>query len=136
MNQIKQLRAMQQITDMKFSVEQAAFQKLAQEETRLRAELARLADMLKVSRSDALEPSEMRAIGADVIWQGWIGRNRAALNMKLAKVLAQKEQRLGALRTAFGKTHVVQVLIEQNQKKEQTDSNQSQLNTAIEQSLS
>lgn len=132
----KQLDAIQQITDMKFSVEQAAFQKLAQEENQLRAELARLAEMLNVSRSDALKPSEMRAIGADVIWQGWIGRNRAALNMKLARVLAQKEQRLGALRTAFGKAHVVQMLIEQHQKKDQTDSRQSQLDTAIEQSLS
>ncbi len=45
----------------------------------------------------------VRQIGADVLWQGWVGRTRESLNIELAQILAQKEHLKSELQRAFGK---------------------------------
>ena len=53
----------------------------------------------------------MRQIGADVLWQGWVGRTRESLNIELAQILAQKEYMKSALQRAFGKQAAAKELV-------------------------
>ncbi|EEB83257.1 conserved hypothetical protein [Roseobacter sp. GAI101] len=52
----------------------------------------------------------MRSVGADIAWQAWLGRKKAALNGELAQVLAIKEHHLKQVRTAYGKLIVAREL--------------------------
>lgn len=133
MNQQRQLENLRKITAVKYEAEQAALQKLLMEENNIRTELTRLKDMMQSARAESLAPSEMRAIGADVLWQGWIGRNVAALNIKLAAVLAKKEQRLKKVRKAFGKANVVAQLISETSRQSKQANAQTQVDAALDQ---
>ena len=102
----------------------------------MRAELARLDDMLKTSEAAAEGQGEMRVIGADILWQGWVARSKTALNIKLAQVLAIKEQQLHQVRQAFGKLQVVEQLIAETRSVTRKKMGQSQLELAMAIALS
>lgn len=46
-----------------------------------------------------------------MIWQGWLGRTRTDLNMKLARVLAVKAHHQTKVRKAYGKVLVLDELL-------------------------
>lgn len=102
------LEQMAQITQAIYRAEQAKFQRLTTREGQLRRALA---DLDAHRRAAAHLPADqldgVRAIGADLAWQGWVQRSRSALNMELAQVLVKKAERMGALRRAFGRSEVV-----------------------------
>lgn len=135
MKKLTQLTSLKQITDAQYAIEQAAFQTLLAEEAMLRAELAKLKEMLLNVRTASLAPSEMRAIGADVLWQGWIGRSQTTLNINLARVLALKEFRQQEVRTSFGKAEIVNSLMKKAQSSQHQKNKKNQLETAINQAL-
>jgi len=89
----------------------ARLQALRDEEARLRAALTRLdtqADAARDLPQEALRG--VREIGADIVWEGWLARHRAALRDELARVLASKEEVLPAQKRAFGKAEAARAL--------------------------
>ncbi len=92
------------LTHALFQRESAKLQDLNQREARLRFELARLDGHYRTSQR--LAESDMhglREIGADLLWMGWVGRNKVDLQSELARVLASKGQMIRQLRRAFGR---------------------------------
>lgn len=116
------LTALVRLTDTLYRAEQAKMRDLTQKEARYRHELARLdrhRDETRALTAPGAEP--MRRIGADLLWQGWIARNREELNRQLALVLAQKARHLTALQRAHGKYQATMALLErQNAARETT----------------
>lgn len=102
------LEQMAQITQALYRAEQAKLQGLTAREAQLRRALA---DLDADRRTAAQLPDDqllgVRAIGADLAWQRWVQKSRAALNMELARVLVKKAERMGALRHAFGRSQAV-----------------------------
>lgn len=135
MRRSAQLKALRKITSVKYEAEQAALQTLLTQEANLRSELARLKELMQNTRADAMAPNEMRAIGADVLWQGWIGRSMATLNIRLAAILAQKEMRMNALRQAFGKARVVEEMITNSKKAQRQSNDRSLMDNVLDQHL-
>lgn len=92
------------LTGMLCRSEEARMRALAAREAELRAALRGLDDNRKAAAAlpaDVLGP--IRGVGGDILWQGWIGRNRAELNRALALCLAQKAQGMERLRRAHGR---------------------------------
>lgn len=110
MSVARDLRDLHQITRARYEQRQQSFAKIVAEETYLRTELARLDAMNAQTHAPPEDATSMRAIGADVIWQGWLGRARTTLNLRLARVLAVKEHHLLEVRRAYGKVLVVEEL--------------------------
>lgn len=107
MTNARDLMQMRTVCDARYAQMQQKFADVLAREGKLRAELARLSDMALQGTSQNDQAANMRAIGADVIWQGWLGRTKAELNMELAQVLATKEKHIHDVRQAYGKVMVV-----------------------------
>jgi hypothetical protein len=105
------LAALCALTDALHEREAARLRALRDEEARLRAALDRLDAQARDARALPQEALRgMRGIGADIVWQGWLARNRAALRDELARVLARREQALPAQRRAFAKSEAARAL--------------------------
>ena len=93
-----------ELTDALYQRELAQLRELLDQETRLRAALAQLAEQ---ARAAGAQPEAalagLREIGGDMVWQAWLGRQRTALQAQLARLLSRKERVLPALRVAHGK---------------------------------
>ena len=135
MSTLDDLGALHLVTQAAYAQKQQTFQKLVAEENRLRGELSRLDALLRESRRSDRDAREMRAIGADLLWQGWIGRSKHQLNLQLARVLAVKEHHLAEVRQAFGKKSVVERLLTEAKMDRAAASARASLNRAIDQSL-
>ncbi|WP_371225000.1 hypothetical protein [Roseovarius sp. 2305UL8-3] len=108
------LEDLTELTGALYRAEQARMRDLVQQETSLRQALAQLEDHRKAALSlPAEELHAVRQIGADILWQGWVGRNREELNRQLALCLVQKARHLTALRKAYGKHQASEALLEQ-----------------------
>jgi hypothetical protein len=110
MKSTSELEAMRQITEVRYQQAQQAFGVLLAEEAELRQKLARLKQ--QAAAADLHDAAHLQAVGADVLWQAWVGRSRAALNTELAQVLARKEYHISRVRLAFGKRHVAAQLLD------------------------
>lgn len=135
MKTTQDLADLAQITQAKYAQRQQNLARLNAEEKRIRDALARLSDMDKSNRTTAPDVIPMRAIGADVLWHGWMGRSKSALNMELARVLAVKEHHVAEVRRAYGKVLVVDELRDQQRADRRKDTQKAQLERAINQSL-
>jgi hypothetical protein len=104
-------RALCALTDALHQRAMARLCALRDEEARLRAALARLDAQARAARGLPQEAlGGMRGIGADIAWQGWLARHRAAVQAELARVLARREQAMPAQRRAFGKAEAARAL--------------------------
>ncbi len=130
-----ELRQLLIITQARYQIQQQIFQKIVTQENHLRGELRRLDELRHRSQTHAGDASEMRAIGADIIWQGWIGRSKSQLNLQLAKVMANKLHHLAQVRHAYGKVLVAKELVNQTETMIKTTKAQDALSQAIELSL-
>ncbi len=93
----------------KYEAEFASIRALLQAEAHCCAQLARLDTLVLEARSQSIEPGPMQMIGADVLFQKNVDRNRAALNRDLARILSRKETALVKVRQAFGRKHSIEV---------------------------
>lgn len=110
-----ELRELLQVSDVQYNRQRQALAKLIEEENALRAELTRLAQMDRVSELGT--DANLRAVGADLLWKGWLSRAKTNVNMQLARVLAAKAHEQSKVRRAFGKvTALGQILIEEEAK--------------------
>jgi hypothetical protein len=129
MSTLNDLAVMQKLVDMKYRQQQESFARLLAQESSLRTSLRQLDEHLTESRSSNDTPQ--KAIGADVVWQAWVGRKKHELNMKLAQVLAVKERHVAQVRLAYGKVLVTDDLHTQVSKDHKQKKAQSQLDRAI-----
>lgn len=102
MSKLDDLAKIQQLVDIKYRQQQESFARLLAQENRLRTSLRQLDEHLTASRSSNDTPQ--KALGADVLWQAWVGRKKRELNLQLAQVLAVKERHVAQVRRAYGKT--------------------------------
>ncbi|MDT8325884.1 MAG: hypothetical protein RQ750_00665 [Roseovarius sp.] len=92
------------LTEALYQAETAKMKDLLSQEARLRQDLAQLEEYRRSNRDlPETDLQGVRQIGADLLWQGWVGRNKAELQSDLARVLGRKGQMIGHLRRAFGK---------------------------------
>ena len=131
----QELNQLADVVQAKYEQQQQRFAGLIARENQLRAELKRLDDMRRNTNAPAASLTQMKAIGADVLWLGWVGRSKKALNIQLAQILAQKEYHLKAVRMAYGKLLVVQEMRDDAKMKALRQSAQGQMDQAIRQSL-
>ena len=122
------------LVEMRYAAQNRAFQEIVAEENSIRAELQKIS--AEDRAADVAQGTEMRAIGADVIWKAWVGRSRRSLNMRLAQVLVKKEHHLRQVKRAYGKVLVTRELLENQVQSETNSAQQSQLETAVSQHLS
>jgi hypothetical protein len=98
------------LTDAAYQSRLARMQRLMADETALRQELASLEVARRNNLAVEFSPADMRAIGADILWEGWIVRQRTALNIRLANLLVQKEAMRVDIREVFGRAQVAKAL--------------------------
>lgn len=122
-------RNLQVLADIKYQARQQRLQKLVQEENAIRSDLAKLGQQAK--EADRTADKTMKAIGADVIWQAWLGKSKTALNMRLALILAEKEQHLGQVRRAYGKVLVSGEIADAVSSQQRSAAVRSDLNSVI-----
>lgn len=135
MTEISQLRQLIVITQAQYDHQRQIFAKVLNEETRMREELQRLSDLDKAAGRTQDQIRGMRAIGADLLWRGWLSRSRTELNMQLARVLAIKEHEQEKVRQAFGKVVALEELIALKTKHEKTEVAKAALLDTIEMSV-
>lgn len=105
------------IAQTMYQAEQAKLQDVLAEEARLRGALADLDTRRKqAAQLPAEQLAAPRAVGADLLWQGWTMRTRQRLNIELAQVLVRKAERMGALRRAFGRLEATKTLLADEKK--------------------
>lgn len=100
----KELQIIERLLNVKFQKKQKIFLKVVADENRLRSQLTQIDDQSRaVERSNFYE---IRAIGADVVWNSWVERSKRNINMELAQVLAQKDQLKSKVKNDYGKVLV------------------------------
>ncbi|WP_187432306.1 hypothetical protein ROLI_034370 [Roseobacter fucihabitans] len=103
------LKEIHALVEARYETRRQAFQRLVKKENDLRQELRRLDDQ---ARSANLQgDTDMQTIGADVIWKAWVGKAKTSLNIKLALILAEKEQHIRQVKQAYGKVIAAEKLI-------------------------
>lgn len=99
------------LTDALFQAELSKLQDVLEEEKALRRGLDDLETRHKaVSRLDAPGLGEMRQIGADIIWEGWVDRKRRELQAHLARCLVRKNRLMRNVQKAFGRNMAAEKL--------------------------
>lgn len=92
------------LTDALFQAQLAKLQDVLEQENALRRGIDDLEERHKaVGRLDAPGMGEMRQIGADIIWQGWVDRKRRDLQAELARCLVRKNRLMRSVQKAFGR---------------------------------
>lgn len=132
MNDLQQLLT---VSQAQYEQQRGILVGIISEEADLRRELARLTEMATAAEPHDPSFDGLRAIGADLLWQGWVGRARVTLNMRLARLLARKEHEQEKVRRAFGKVVALQELIEAAEGRHHRKKAQQSLSIAIDQSL-
>lgn len=106
----KMLDQMAAVTAAQYMQEHAKIQPALAREAELRGQLAKLNTQVQAARQQADCDHAMKALGADLLWQGWHTRTRRQLNMELAQATAQKLRMMDQLRKAFGRKQAVETM--------------------------
>ncbi|MBB3994009.1 hypothetical protein GGR95_001650 [Sulfitobacter undariae] len=130
MSVISDLKEMQKLVDVKYRQQQESFARLLIQEDSLRKSLLRVDEHLADSRCNA--DADQKEIGADILWQAWLGRKKKELNMHLAKVLATKEQHIEQVRKAYGKVRITNALLSDESKKAKQKREKIQLDRTLD----
>lgn len=116
-DKMKMLEQMAAVTEAQYLKEHAKVKPILDREAALRGQLAKLDAQIKETRAQADGDHAMRALGADLMWQGWHTRTRRELNMQLAQITAQKLSAMDKLREAFGRKHAVETMARDERKR-------------------
>lgn len=117
----KMLDQMAAVTAAQYMQEHAKIQPVLAREAQLRGQLAKLNDQVQAAREHADGDQAMKALGADLLWQGWHTRARRELNQELAKATAQKLRSMDQLRKAFGRKHAVETMAADEHKRHKAE---------------
>jgi hypothetical protein len=100
----KKTQDLGRLTRLALQAAQAEMRALTDKENALRENLAQLTaqktDLARIARASD-DPALIA--GADLRWQYWVDGRRAAINLELAQVLAQRDDCRHRLRLAFGR---------------------------------
>ena len=105
------LKDMASLTDALYRGRVASLQHLAAEEARIRETLSNLERARNAVNSESTVGTEMRALGADLLWQGWVTRQQMEQNIRLANLLVQKDATRRELQACFGRAQVAGALL-------------------------
>ncbi|MEL0436610.1 hypothetical protein [Phycobacter sp. K97] len=108
MKKKKMLDQMAAVTHAQYLREHARVKPVLDEEARLRGQLNKLQERVLETRVQADQDHAMKALGADLLWEGWHIRTRRELNMELAKVTARKLMAMDKLRKSFGRKTAIE----------------------------
>jgi hypothetical protein len=98
------MQSITHLTDALYQSQLSKLQDVLSEEKTLRRAIAELeARQKNVSQPHAPGMGQMRQIGADIIWQGWVDRKRRELQAELARCLVRKNRLLLNVQKAFGR---------------------------------
>ncbi len=128
-----ELNSIETLLEIKFQERQRVFAKFASVEAKLRDDLAKLDRMAKASEESG--HTQMKAIGADVVWQAWLGRTRTSLNIELAQALAQKEAMKGRVKKDYGKLLACRGLLGKARKQANKAAQTKRLSQTMEQQV-
>jgi hypothetical protein len=101
---MKTLLELEQLRSLK---SQKALAEISAEEAKIRRQIGTLQQHRRLSHEADPALIPMRAIGADILWQGWIDRTQSDLNMDLARVLVRKAPIIKRARKDIGRREVV-----------------------------
>lgn len=121
------------LCDAAYRRQQQSIQKILNEEARLRHQLAQLDQHAQRPAQDI--DIAHRALGADILWQGWLGRKKRDLNQQLARLMVIKEKQLSQVRAAYGKFLVASELRDDALQVQRSKKRDSELDHAIESAL-
>lgn len=111
------LKQMAAVTEAQYLREHARIKPVLDHEARLRGQIQKLSDQVQQSRAETDDDLRMRALGADLLWEGWHQRTRKQLNMELAQVTAKKLMAMDRLRRTFGRKTAVSDMAKTEQKR-------------------
>jgi hypothetical protein len=130
------LRDLQIITQAKYQKAQTSMQAVQKEEDRLRSLLAELSEKEKAGREMLAQDSALQRMGGDVNWFRWIARSRRILNIQLANVVVRKEAAFRELQAHFGKSDVMDRLVEDRDRTQRAERQAKLVNSILELGLS
>ncbi|MFW8593761.1 hypothetical protein [Cribrihabitans neustonicus] len=104
----KMLDQMAAVTAAQYLQEHAKVKPVLAQEAKLRGQVAKLNAQVQEARAQADGDHAMKALGADLLWEGWHTRTRRQLNVELAQATAQKLRAMDKLRKSFGRKHAVE----------------------------
>ena len=114
--QVDRVKALVQVSGLKFQADQA---KLAQLHAKERALRQNLQDLVQQRNARATSPTRAddpaTIAGADVQWHAWVDQRRKTINTELAQLLAQKADFQARLKRSFGQDQAAQALLKQMQ---------------------
>lgn len=110
----KQLKALGEISDMILDLKLASLQKVSRKAAGIEAEIAAL-EAARQGRAAALSKAAMvdpaQVAGRDEAWKIWMQNARRAHNSELAKLYAEREERMADARHAMGRADVIKSLM-------------------------
>lgn len=127
----KMLDQMAAVTAAQYMQEHAKVQPTLAREAALRGQLAQLNQQVQAAREQSQNDHAMKALGADLLWQGWHSRTRRQLNVELAKATAQKLRMMDQLRLAFGRKHAVETMADAERKRHKAELAKAQMNRLL-----
>jgi len=119
------LKQMAAVTQAQYLREHARIKPVLDHEARLRGQISKLNDQVKENRAEMDEDLRMKALGADLLWEGWHQRTRRSLNVELAQVTAKKLMAMDRLRRTFGRKTAVSDMAEAEKKRLQAAKNKA-----------
>lgn len=106
-----ELNTLAALTEAQFRAIQAELEPILVEERRLRRSLADLDERtLKNATLPASDLTDLRRLGGDMAWRSWAAQSRNDLQMRLARVLARKANKMARVRQAFGRAEAVAMM--------------------------
>lgn len=110
----KQLKALGQISDMILDLKLSALQEVSQsvegiEDQIAELEVARQGRATALSHEASLDMAQLS--GRDEAWNSWLKNARRAHNLELAKLYAEREDRMADARHAMGRADVIKSLM-------------------------
>ncbi len=129
---LKNLAKLEKLRSLK---SQIALQKIISEEVTLRTQIETLKEHRRESYSLDVSLNTMRSIGSDVLWQAWIDRTQADVNMELARTLARKEPVMRQAKRDIGKKEVAQAVERAQELEEKSAIETRSLNQLLNQAV-
>jgi hypothetical protein len=132
MTELETLEQLLVLTRIKYDRQQQDFAKILAEEASIRQKLDQLVALNQAAEPGDMDHIGMQAIGADILWQGWLGRAKTSLNMQFSRVLARKAHEQTKIRRAHGKVVAIETLIHTMKESQRKTRKARQLDATLE----
>ncbi|SIT89145.1 hypothetical protein SAMN05421665_2881 [Yoonia rosea] len=110
------IKALVEISALRFQADQARLAQLHAKERDLRKNLQDLVQQRNARVASVIKADDPATIaGADVQWHAWVDQRRKAINTELAQILAQKSDCLARVKRSFGQDQAAQQLLKKVQ---------------------